>query len=553
MPRALVSICCAALFPVLGCCQTETTSARPASFEIADVHPSPPTRNPFMRAPIVRNGRYEIRKATMLDLIRTAWSIDAERVMGGPNWLEEDAFDVIAKIPEGTTRETAKPMLQALLEERFQLAVHNDTRPVAAYALKVNKRALLKPAAAAELTGGGCRFVAPPAPKPTGPNGPPPAPPLFSIACANITMAAFAEALHSGIAFAPQYLNGRVVVDETELKGAWDFELKLSPPGMIGPLGLMQGTTLSEALDKLGLRLDPVDAPLPVIVVDRVNRKPTPNPPKVEEALHETPPPAEFEVADIKLSDPNTRTISMNVRPGGRVEVQGFTLRMLIQQAWDVNNQTLAGTQPWMDTDRYDIVAKADADGPQIDIDTVWGLMRALLQERFQMKVHTEDRAGTAYTLVAVKPKMKASDPGTRTRCKQAPAAGGKDTNPALSRSIACQGVTMAEFAQKLKTLAPDYIQTSVQDATGLEGTYDFTINYSPAFFAQMQGGRGGLEPGQLAPPAIAGPAAEVSDPNGGLTLMEAMEKQLGLKLEAQKRPIPVLVIDHVERKPAEN
>jgi len=97
------------------------------AFEVADVHVSPPTRNPFMRGPAIRRGRYEIRLATMVDLIRTAYTIDAERVLGGPNWLENDLFDVIAKVPAGTPADTAKPMLQSLLKDRFSLTFHNDS------------------------------------------------------------------------------------------------------------------------------------------------------------------------------------------------------------------------------------------------------------------------------------------------------------------------------------------------------------------------------------------------------------------------------------------
>jgi uncharacterized protein (TIGR03435 family) len=73
------------------------------SFEIADVHVSPTTRYPFFRDPAIRRGHYEIRQATMVDLIRTAYGIDAERVLGGPTWLENALFDVTAKVPVGTT------------------------------------------------------------------------------------------------------------------------------------------------------------------------------------------------------------------------------------------------------------------------------------------------------------------------------------------------------------------------------------------------------------------------------------------------------------------
>ncbi len=67
------------------------------TFEIADVHVSPPTGDPYKRGPFVRRGVYEIRCANMVDLVSTAYGIEAERILGGPNWLEDDTFDVIAK------------------------------------------------------------------------------------------------------------------------------------------------------------------------------------------------------------------------------------------------------------------------------------------------------------------------------------------------------------------------------------------------------------------------------------------------------------------------
>jgi uncharacterized protein (TIGR03435 family) len=544
----LRTLCCAALLPVLACAQTETKPA----FEIADVHPSPPSRIPVMLGPLLRNGRYEIRHATMVDLIRTAWSIDAIRVVGGPNWLEDDTFDVIAKVPTGTTLETTKPMLQSLLAERFQLAVHNNTKPVLAYALKAGKRPQLKPAGESEGPGG-CQFTFPPLPPPPTPGSPPPRP-LFTFACTNMTMAAFAEALHTTIFAASQYLNDRVVVDATELKGAWDFDLKITPR-LIGPAGPIGGSiTLLEALDKLGLRLDPVEAPLPVIVVDKVNEKATPNSPNVAEALHEASP-TEFEVAEIKPAAPDARMRGIQIQPGGRINVSGMPLKFLIEQAWNVSDDTLIGAPDWMQTDRYDIIAKADL-GTAVDIDTMWTLLRSLLIERFKLVAHTDERPATAYTLIAVKPKMQKSDPATRTKCKDGPGPDGKDPrdkNPALSRVYNCQGITMAQFADRLKTLAQDYIHSPVLDSTGLEGRYDFTLAFSFVGVLQMAGRSGrGAEPGQLAPP-LADPSAAASDPNGAMTLFEAIEKELGLKLEAQKRPVPVLVIDHVERKPIEN
>ncbi len=66
----------------------------------------------------------------MLDLIRIAYGVDASKIVGGPSWLELDRFDVAGKAPESIPPETIKLMLQALLADRFKLALHKDTRPL---------------------------------------------------------------------------------------------------------------------------------------------------------------------------------------------------------------------------------------------------------------------------------------------------------------------------------------------------------------------------------------------------------------------------------------
>ncbi len=139
---------------------------------------------------------------------------------------------------------------------------------------------------------------------------------------------------------------------------------------------------------------------------------------------------------------------------------------------------------------------------------------------------------------------------------KEGPATfDGKDprnSNPALSRLVTVQNMTMAQFAERLQAMASGYVHAPVLDATGLEGSWDFTLSFSPV--GMFRGGRGGDggRGGEAARPADASPGAvpEASDPGTGLTLLEAMEKQLGLKLVMQKRPLPVLVIDHVNEKP---
>ena len=103
----------------------------------------------------------------------------------------------------------------------------------------------------------------------------------------------------------------------------------------------------------------------------------------------------------------------------------------------------------------------------------------------------------------------------------------------------------MAQLAEVLQYLAASYIHAPVVDGTGLEGSYDFTLNFSlipPAQFAMM-----------MPRPPDAGGANGAADPIGGVSIFDAVEKQLGLKLVEQKKPARVLVIDYIEEKPAEN
>src|SRR5580692_9330899 len=107
---------------------------KPPAFDAADVHVSAKSQNAYVTNRF-RGGRYEIRKATMLDLVRIAYGMDSYRILGGPGWLELDRFDIIAKAPAKTTPEALHAMLQSLLAERFGLVVHNDTKAIPTFFL----------------------------------------------------------------------------------------------------------------------------------------------------------------------------------------------------------------------------------------------------------------------------------------------------------------------------------------------------------------------------------------------------------------------------------
>jgi uncharacterized protein (TIGR03435 family) len=543
MMRAFAGIIFLAVFSTTLFAQAAGTPSGAATFDIADVHVSAHRTYPFMTGDTLVGDRFTIRDATMLDLIVAAYGVEDDNVFGGPSWLETDRFDVIAKAPRNTPPDTLKLMLQALLADRFKLVVHIDSKPVPAFVLTVGKgKPRLK-----DSEGGDKSGCDPQQQNPTSGTIQ-----YIMVSCHNVTMETFADILHD---FAGGYLT-KPVVDSTGLKGSYDFDFKWTGRQQLAAAG-DDGISIFDAVDKqLGLKLDLGKTPMPVLLVDSVNQKPTDNLPTVAKILP-PPEPAEFDVAVIKPSAPGT---NFNGRiDGAQLSLQNMTVKFLIDFAWDLNpsdDEVIVGAPKWLDSDHYDIVAKAPIDpptdshakAPQIPEEDLQQMVRALLMDRFKLVSHMEDRPINAYTLLSEKPKLTKADPLSRTKCEEGPGPDGKDPrdkNPALNRLLTCQNMTMAQFAEMLQGLASGYIFVPVKDSTGLEGGWDFTLSFSTAGTYQ-NAGRGAAAP-------AAGGAAMASDPSGALSLPEAVNKQLGLKLEKQTRPVPVLVIDHIEEKPTDN
>jgi uncharacterized protein (TIGR03435 family) len=150
---------------------------------------------------------------------------------------------------------------------------------------------------------------------------------------------------------------------------------------------------------------------------------------------------------------------------------------------------------------------------------------------------------------------MKKADPNTRTHMENGVPPGAKDprqSSPTRTRYITFRNTTMAQFAVQLQRTAGGYIRTPVSDQTGLEGGWDFVLSFSPAGQVGGRGGRGGMAVARGG--AGGGDASgDAAEPNGAVSLFEAIDRDLGLKLEPEKRPLPVLVIDSIERKPKDN
>jgi len=513
-------------------------------FELASVRTSPRAAT-RMTGGFYGDDRFDVQSAEMLDLISIAYGVAFDKVVGGPNWLEWDRFDVLAKAPGKSTPDAMKLMLRTLLAERFHLVIRNDAKEQLTYALTAGHKVQLKDASGTGDSGCKLDFQKSPPDVPAAMQAL-----TYSYTCRNTTMQALAEQIRPLIATDPN-----PILDETSLKGSYDFSFKFSfqPATRVA--------ALFDALDKqLGLKLEPRMAPAPVLVVESVDRKPTADDSGAMDGLLANAP-KEFEVADIKPSDPNASQggSTGGFQPGGRVTMHGVTLRYLIWLAWNATPAEITGGPKFLDTDRFDLVGKAPADAttelvgePRVDTSALRLMVRTLLVERFGLTTHTEARPVSAFTLTAVRPKLLKADPANRTAFHESAGTGAKDpraVNPAIGRLVTCTNMTMAQFAENLPIIAGGYfgdVSRNVLDATGLEGAYDFSFSFSGA--STLPTGRG-----QSVGGLSANGVPQAPDPSGAITLFDALEKQLGLKLEIQKRNLPVLVIDQIYERPTDN
>jgi uncharacterized protein (TIGR03435 family) len=369
--------------------------------------------------------------------------------------------------------------------------------------------------------------------------------PDIKVACHNLTAEAIADNLRQ---MAGGYLD-HDVIDSTKLEGSWDFELEWTPRGALEAKGA-EGTSVFAAVDKqLGLKLELKDVPVLSLAIEKVNRRPTGNPVAIPSSLALAA--ARFEAATIKPADPSDRPFRGLLYTGGSQMRAGGTLRFLIGLALQVSpniaGDVVIGLPKSADGQVWDINAKVPSTGegaPNVvkgrplppPLSVGLEMLRGLLLEQFELKTHTENREVTVYALSVAsgKPKLTRAEDSERTGCRPDANAPKPVTN--MGPMIACKNTSMGELAENLERMANAYIDHPIVDATGLEGGWNFLIGWTPK----------GMLQGQQNPSAAAG---EASDPNG-ISVFEAVEKELGLKLVKQKRSIPVIVVDHVSEKP---
>jgi uncharacterized protein (TIGR03435 family) len=185
-----------------------------------------------------------VRNASLSYLIQWAWDVKFYQV-SGPEWLKTQRFEVQARSPQGTSPQDLRAMMRALLQDRFKMAVHQESKEQSVYTLFAGKEPKIKRA-----TGGSASLKVV--------NG--------SFVFENTTMTEFAERL-SDFATAD-----RPVVDKTGLAGVFDFRLE----SMALEMKRGEGSIVTAVAD-LGMQLKAAREPLPTLVVDRCEKTPSEN------------------------------------------------------------------------------------------------------------------------------------------------------------------------------------------------------------------------------------------------------------------------------------
>jgi uncharacterized protein (TIGR03435 family) len=248
-----------------------------------------------------------------------------------------------------------------------------------------------------------------------------------------------------------------------------------------------------------------------------------------------------FEAVSVKPAEPAPGQLSMKGGPGtndpGRIDYRNILLRRVLLRAYAMKDYQIVGPD-WLDTLRFDILATLPANATN---EQFQAMLRDLLATRFKMAAHRETRELPIYRLVLAKGGAKIqADKSGETQEEQLASirpVDGKDGFPVLSLPapgiviesrngrvrVTARAATMAKFADLLS----GQTGRAVVDTSGLTGSYSFVLYYSPD------------DPS-------AAPGAESN-------IFGALPEQLGLRLEAHKGPVELLVIDHIDKVPAAN
>jgi uncharacterized protein (TIGR03435 family) len=235
-----------------------------------------------------------------------------------------------------------------------------------------------------------------------------------------------------------------------------------------------------------------------------------------------------FEVASIRPNNSSDNGSSVN---GGRGEImmRNVTLKQIVMAAYDIESYSMSGPD-WLDTVRFDVTAKKPPDlpapvEPEARRAQQQAMLQALLADRFKLVVHREAKVLPAYALVVAKGGLKIEP-------VEADGSSGMSNN---NGRLTATKVPMEGIARWLSRR----LDRPVVDKTDVKGVFSFKLEFSREQALTTTG------------PGDGGKLPDNSD--SAPTIFTALQEQVGLKLQTQKLPVELVVIDHIERIPTEN
>jgi len=255
---------------------------------------------------------------------------------------------------------------------------------------------------------------------------------------------------------------------------------------------------------------------------------------------------ARFEVVSIHLDDPDGHRMRIGMGPDARFVAEGVTMKRLVCMAYGIQDFQLEGAPGWFTSERFTIQAKSESNVeeafPKLNDEQKMlvgkQMVHAMLADRFKLTMRQESKEISILGMVIAKngPKLHEATPGDTypNGLKDSNGVGHAGMLTFNGTHLTAQGVKLDNLASFLS----GQLNEIVQNKTGLDGKYDFTLEWSPE----------PERPGGLQPSGEAGGVPVDS----GLSLFTAINEQLGLKLEPQKSAVPVYIVVTAE-KPTEN
>ena len=241
------------------------------------------------------------------------------------------------------------------------------------------------------------------------------------------------------------------------------------------------------------------------------------------ELTGQAPSQPDFEAASIKRSEPgNLRGSTFEFLPGGGLRIVNGTLRGILETAYEVREFQILGGPGWVNSERYDILARSadslsNGAGATNEVKAVRLRLQALLTQRFNLEVHRETRELPEYALEVAKSGPKLIQDNTSNLSNNARAG--------IQRSCGQMIGTNTTMAN-LSLMLARQLDRPVLDRTSLRGRYNFQFAWTPD----------------------TGPCSASQDSSNAPSIFTALQETLGLRLESIKGPVDSLIIDHADR-----